>query len=170
MDSTSFHDFIAPNDYYQFALSYFNVHYPHYQHNFLPHHDPKLITPNAANGVHHEPPEPPMKQIKLRCEECMITYSSLKRYENHIEKHHTKKNRHRCSFCRSSFRRRARLMNHCFKTHPEKFQDENVQQKQSLNSQIKPSIFHNIELLAQSDCKDSSSSNLLAKFKFPLIN
>lgn len=164
MDSTSFHDFIAPNDYYQFALSYFSGHYPHYQYNFLP----QLITPNAANEVHHEQPEPPMKQIKLRCEECMITYSSQKRYENHIEKHHTKKNRHRCSFCRSSFRRRTRLLNHCFKTHPDKVQDiENVQQqKQSLNSQIKPSIFHSIELLAQSDCKDSSSSRCWQNLNF----
>lgn len=165
MDSTSFHDFIAPNDYYQFALSYFNVHYPRHKYDFLPHHDPKLITPTATNEVHHQQPEPPKKQIKLRCDECMITYSSQKRYENHIEKHHTRKNRHKCSFCRSSFKRRARLMNHTVKAHPDKFQA--TEQKQPpLNSQIKPSIFHSIELLAQSDCKDSSSSNCWQNLNF----
>lgn len=156
MEKVSFPDFIAPNDYYQFASSYFHVHHPNYRFNFSPSHEnSNVITPSNTNEVHHEPLEPAVKQIKLRCEECMITYSSQKRFENHMEKHHTKKNRHRCSFCRSSFKRRARLMNHYFKHHPDNVEDiENGQQKQPLISQIKPSIFHSIELLAQSDCKN----------------
>lgn len=100
------------------------------------------------------------KEIKLKCEECMITYSSKKRYDNHIEKHHTKKCLHKCMYCRSSFKRRVKLINHYSKTHPEFFQEDEVQQKQPINFKMKPSsIFHNIEILAQSDSNDSSSSS-----------
>lgn len=145
-------DSIAPND-YQFALSYYKGHYSQFQYNL----DSQLIATIAANEVHHEPPT---KKIKLKCEECMITYSSQKRYENHIEKHHTKKNGYRCQYCRSSFRRKNRLMNHCFKAHSDEVQKiERIEQQKQQKSQIKPSIFHSIELLAQSDCKDSSSSS-----------
>lgn len=100
------------------------------------------------------------KKIELRCEECSITYSSQKRYDNHIEKHHTKVCLHKCPYCRySSFKRRGSLTKHLSKVHPEMFYGINAEQKPPINSNPKPSIFHSIELLAQSDSNKSSSSS-----------
>lgn len=145
MDSTTFNNLIKPIDYYQVAQAYFKLQKPFQKYYF------------NADEVH----EPPKKQIKLKCEECDATYSSQKRLDNHIEKYHMKKNRHRCSYCRSSFRRRGKLLNHGIKAHPEKFQEaERIERNQpSPTPQTKPSIFHSIELLAQSDCKDSSTTS-----------
>lgn len=103
-----------------------------------------------------------VKKIQLKCGECTRTYTSQKRYDNHIEKHHTRKCLHKCKFCRSAFKRRVKLINHCSKAHPEYFYGvttKEQEQQQLINSKIKPSIFHNIELLAQSDSNDSSSSS-----------
>lgn len=106
-----------------------------------------------------EQPQKPQMELKLKCEECTITYSSQKRYDNHIEKHHTKVCRHKCNYCRSSFKRRGKLTKHLSKAHPEMFYGKEAVQKPTINSKIKRSIFHSIDLLAQSDCSDLSSSS-----------
>lgn len=71
------------------------------------------------------------------------------RYDNHMEKHHTKKFEHKCSYCKHYFKRQIKLKNHIFKAHPEKVQE--YKRKSQVNLNIKSSIFHNVELLALSD-------------------
>ena len=102
-------------------------------------------------SIMEEKPQKAQTKLKLKCEECTITYSSKKRYDNHIEKHHTKINRHKCNYCRSSFKRRGKLTKHLSKAHPEMFYGKDAVQEPAIKSTIKRSIFHSIDLLAQSD-------------------
>lgn len=148
---------------YQFDTNYRQqLQPPQYRFN-------EMMLPNEVPPV--------VLKLTFKCDQCTITYSSRKRLDNHIEKHHTKKNLHKCPYCRSCFKRKVRLTNHFTKAHPEIFfgiandqkqqqqlpqsRRQQHQQKQPINPQTKPSIFHSIELLAQSDSNDSSSSSLM---------
>lgn len=87
------------------------------------------------------PIQSPLTPNIFKCDNCPKIFKSIVRLKNHIEKHHSRKLAYKCKYCRSSFKRKSKLLNHQHKFHSEEF-----------SSRKKSSVFHNVELLAQSDC------------------
>jgi len=115
------------------------------------HHNPNQLFPYSSQlYLNYNEPfiqslsipiQSPSTSNNLKCENCPKIFKSIVRLENHIEKHHSRKLAYKCKYCRSSFKRKSKLLNHQHKSHSEKF-----------STSKKSSVFHNVELLAQSDC------------------
>ena len=115
------------------------------------HHNPNQLFPYSSQlYLNYNEPfiqslsipiQSPSASNKLKCDNCPKIFKSIVRLENHIEKHHSRKLAYKCKYCRSSFKRKSKLLNHQHKSHSENF-----------STSKKSSVFHNVELLAQSDC------------------
>lgn len=99
------------------------------------------------------------RDFKLLCEGCKRSFTSKKRLQNHMVKCFSKKAERKafiCKGCDKSFKKRAGLFKHTMKCHDgrnevsekERISEEEVEHIQQFQ---RPSIFHSIALLAQSD-------------------
>lgn len=90
------------------------------------------------------------RDFKLTCEGCKRDFTSKKRLENHLVKCKVIKSLETkpfsCNVCKKRFKKRASLLRHSELIHPG---IENSEPPANVNK--KPSIFHSIHLLAQSD-------------------
>lgn len=92
--------------------------------------------------ISHNLIQPSESADAFKCDNCKKLFKSKRRLDHHIEKNHNRKLTYKCKFCRSSFKRKSKLLSHQHKSHPESQRNQNQ----------KPSVFHNVELLAQSEC------------------
>lgn len=107
----------------------------------------------SPNKLEVDPPKSPTqaKNFKLTCEGCEREYTSKKRLENHLVKCKGFKRKTSLSFpcdqCKKIFKKKKTLDLHFKKYHGTKLENS-----LKYNEKIsKPSIFHSIQLLAQSD-------------------
>lgn len=127
----------------------------------------ELRSPKLLNGftidLTKEAPEKPKtdtptqaKDFKLLCAGCKRNFTSKKRLENHFVKCKvTKKaaqDKFSCKKCSKTFKKRYGLYKHSMKYHDETESDMETLQKIDVPEE-KRSIFHSIQLLAESDCK-----------------
>lgn len=107
------------------------------------------LTDEATTG-----PSPPLsptqaKDFKLNCEGCERSFTSKKRLQNHMARCNMKT--FPCQVCRKNFMNRAGLSRH-LKMHINKPMMGQI----NLPEAPRRSIFHSVQLLAISDCKDSN--------------
>lgn len=99
------------------------------------------------------------RDFKLLCEGCKRSFTSKKRLENHMVKCFAKKLERKafnCRGCDRSFKKRSGLFKHTTKCHDGRNEVIEMERKSKEEERLqlrtpKPSIFHSVSLLAQSD-------------------
>lgn len=95
-------------------------------------------------------------KIWKQCSECARKFTSKVRLDHHFESIHVKKRSYNCKFCKSVFKFKPRLWKHTLKYHEKEDFTVNIIDEKQTSQQLtvqKVSIFHCIELLAESDRK-----------------
>lgn len=98
------------------------------------------------------------------CRQCPKKFTSEIRLSHHITLVHEKKKPFGCNYCRASFKLKARLWHHSLKKHKDKdfLKNINTSRVKKIKENANKSIFHNVELLAISDCKSKTLGQRVA--------
>lgn len=152
---TNYSDYIGCNDnIYENSLAFQDLNNQNYMQSLT-----VDLTIEEKSDKHEKEKQEDMEQIlqpdsptqardfKLFCERCRRCFTSKKRLQNHVEKCHKRIKNEKirefsCQHCQRAFKKRSGLAKHIVKYHEGNLTEE---------SSRRPSIFHNIDLLAVSD-------------------
>lgn len=121
-----------------------------------PQNDPQ--SPKASTPNHRSSSPTQARDFKVKCEKCQRAFTSRKRQQNHMKRCIVERGKASmkpfvCRECSRRFMKRAGLAKHTEKFHRETVA---VRPEVQFYPEASRSIFHSINLLAESDCNSKA--------------